>query len=217
MYNKKKIRLAFILPCYNEEKTVQMVINNIPKGYDIIIINDGSSDKTKKIIKKNQRKIFLINNRTNLGYDRTLFRGFEFALKKKYNFVVTLDTDNQFYKKDIISIINENKKFELVLGNRSIKPRIGEILASKIFQNKTGIKDPYCGLKRYKLINKFKNIPKKNYSGLQFLIPFLNSKKIKNKKIKIKKRKDNSRFGNNAKINFLLYYNAMVILNDKKY
>ena len=168
MHNKKKIRLAFILPCYNEEKTVQLVIDNIPEEYDIIIINDGSSDKTEEIIKNNRRKIFLINNQANLGYDRTLYKGFEFALKKKYNFVVTLDTDNQFYKKDIIRIINENKKFELVLGNRNIKPRIGEILASEIFKDRTNIHDPYCGLKRYKLTDKLKNFPKKNYSGLHF-------------------------------------------------
>ena len=120
-------KLSVFFPAYNEEKNLENTLKNtvpvlreIAQKWEIIIINDGSKDKTeevaKKLIKKySQDDIRLINHNPNRGYGAALKSGFYNA---KYSWITFTDADGQFDFKDIKTLIStQNKtKADLVIG-----------------------------------------------------------------------------------------------------
>jgi hypothetical protein len=123
-----KEKVLLIIPAYNEEenilKTYHDIINYNKKNntnYDIVVINDGSTDKTEEIlIKNNINHISLIHN---LGIGGAVQTGYKYALKNNYDIAVQYDGDGQHdvsYVKDIINPI-VNKKADFVIGSRFIK------------------------------------------------------------------------------------------------
>lgn len=206
LFNKK---LAIIIPAFNEEKTIKNVVLKCMRLGNIIVINDCSSDKSFEILNKiNSKKIEILNNRYRLGYDGSLNKGINFALKKKYSFLITYDADDQFYYKDIIKFTKYLKKnYQIVIGVRSYKQRFIENIFAYILDKKYGIKDPFCGLKGYnsKILSLNKKIFTYNSIGTEILLNYLNNiKKIKQIRIKIKRRSDRPRFGNILTANYKL-------------
>ena len=123
--NKK---ILIIIPCYNEEANILNVYESIMKyneknhtNYDVIVINDGSTDGTEKILKNNDIKhVRLIHN---LGIGGAVQTGYKYALNNKYDVAVQFDGDGQHnieYVKNITEpIIRGNADF--VIGSRFIK------------------------------------------------------------------------------------------------
>ncbi len=127
----KNNRLAIIVPCYNEEKTINysieqlllvlnMMINDglVSLNSKIYFINDGSSDKTSEIIEKhlNNKKIALIELTKNYGQQSAILAGLNCVEADMY---VTIDADLQ---DDHMTIIDMVKKYldgyEIVYGCR---------------------------------------------------------------------------------------------------
>ena len=82
--------LSIVVPCFNEQKNIFKVISNIKKSlklskiddYEIIIINDGSTDKTSCIIKSlTDKKIRIIDNKKNIGLGNAVMKGYVVAKK----------------------------------------------------------------------------------------------------------------------------------------
>jgi glycosyltransferase involved in cell wall biosynthesis len=197
-------KIAVIVPVFNEERTIGLVINNIKKIATLIVVNDGSTDNTGLILKKNKsKKIIIINNKNNLGYENALNLGFKKAAKLKFNTLITYDADNQFYIKDLIKIINLSKKFDLVIGRRPYVQRYSEKVLSKIFKLTFGICDPLCGLKAYslKLYKKLGYFDRSLLSGTELMIYGLkNNFSTKQININVKKRWGISKFGSGLRI-----------------
>ena len=112
--------LSLIIPTFNDEKKIKIKANILLKKikkinlkYEIIFINDGSSDNTKfeitKMMKKN-KKIFLINNKINMGKSYSVQKGLK---KTKYNHVVLIDSDLPYFSKfeSIIKLLKKNYDF----------------------------------------------------------------------------------------------------------
>jgi len=85
----KKLQISVIMSVYNAEKylneAIESILNQTFASFEFIIINDGSTDNSLKIIKKyqkNDKRIKLINNRTNLGLIRSLNKGLKIAKGK---------------------------------------------------------------------------------------------------------------------------------------
>lgn len=116
--NKKEI--SIVIPLFNEEKTIQKVIKQIPNHhtYEIIIVDDGSSDKSVENIKKvNRDGLRIISHPKNKGYGAALLTGFKYATG---DIVVTLDSDGQHDPKEIPTLLSpiKNKKADVVIGSR---------------------------------------------------------------------------------------------------
>jgi glycosyltransferase involved in cell wall biosynthesis len=104
------IKLIVQVPCYNEEATLPLVINSIPKfipGVDEVetmIIDDGSEDKTVKIARK-LGVHHIIKNKGNKGLAATFATGLHEALKRGADIIVNTDGDNQYPQQDIPKLI----------------------------------------------------------------------------------------------------------------
>jgi glycosyltransferase involved in cell wall biosynthesis len=142
--------IAIIIPAYNEEKTIIKVVEKCIKHGEIIIVNDCSTDSTRVLCEKMNHKV--INNVVNLGYEKTIYKGIQYALSNKYKFALTVDGDNQNQEVDIKTVIELILKgFDLVIGKRPSFQRESEKLISKITNKFYGLEDPLSGLKAYRL------------------------------------------------------------------
>ncbi len=99
--------VSVIVPAYNEEKTIKGTINSLlaldyPKNLlDIIIVNDGSTDNTKKIIEKYKNKQITIISQGNQGKGCALNNGLK---KAKGTYIACLDADS-FVEKDTLKLM----------------------------------------------------------------------------------------------------------------
>lgn len=100
---KKPLSLSVVLPAYNEEenieRTVLDVIAYLDKkidNYEVIVVNDGSRDKTGDIVRSvssSNPKLSIVNHPQNQGYGSALRSGFE---KSSFDYVFLMDSDGQF-------------------------------------------------------------------------------------------------------------------------
>ena len=122
-----KQNLSIIIPVYNEEKSIDYLIDEIKKikeiipNTEIIVVNDGSIDETKvlleKVYAKNNNFINLINFDRNKGYGHAIKAGVKLA-KSDYISIIDADQTYPFYK--IVDMYNEIKDTDLsmIVGSR---------------------------------------------------------------------------------------------------
>lgn len=123
----KKSKVVLVIPAYNEQSNILNAYNSIKKynskakeKYDVIVINDGSTDNTKDILIKN--KIPHISLVHNLGIGGAVQTGYKYAYENGYDIAVQFDGDGQHdvnYVKNIITPIIEGKA-DFTIGSRFI-------------------------------------------------------------------------------------------------
>jgi glycosyltransferase involved in cell wall biosynthesis len=168
--------ISIIIPCYNEDKTIERLLNrifSIRQKKQIIIINDGSSDKTKSIINKYKNKIdTIIHKKKNEG------KGSCIILAKKFikgEVVIIQDADLEYYPSDYYKLIKpfKEKKTLVVYGSRVLNRNnyknknlaksfrvFGNFVLTYIsnFLNNQRLTDAHTGYKVFKT-KLFKKIP----------------------------------------------------------
>ncbi|MCM8784516.1 MAG: glycosyltransferase family 2 protein [Candidatus Omnitrophica bacterium] len=118
-----KNKILIIVPAYNEEESILEVIketrNYFPEG-DILVIDDGSKDRTKEMVK--DKVNFLITLPFHLGLGVALQTGYIFAKKHSYDFVVHFDADGQHIAEEIPKLLKPLRSGEcdLSLGSRCL-------------------------------------------------------------------------------------------------
>ena len=94
---KKRATVSVIVPVYNQEKYIgrclrSLLAQDFPKNeYEIIVINDGSTDRTSYGLELFKNDIVLINNKKNKGLPYSLNQGIR---KSKSKFIVRVDSDD---------------------------------------------------------------------------------------------------------------------------
>ncbi|MCB9834693.1 glycosyltransferase family 2 protein [Candidatus Nomurabacteria bacterium] len=119
------MKLFVQIPCLNEEKTLGLVLESIPKkisGIDqieILVIDDGSSDQTIQIAKDHGVRHFVKHQR-NMGLARSFHDGVNYALKHGADIVVNTDGDNQYPQAMIGELVKPiiDQRAEIVIGDR---------------------------------------------------------------------------------------------------
>jgi glycosyltransferase involved in cell wall biosynthesis len=149
------MKVVITIPAYNEEKDIERVIHSIKSvikstqyDYDILVLDDGSSDKTVQISK--EAGAIVVSNKRNLGLAETFKREMEECLKLKADIIVHTDADGQYPSEYIPSIIKKVESgYDLVLGSRfgkgkygnsSILKKLGNIAFAKVFSGLLRIK-----------------------------------------------------------------------------
>lgn len=118
-----KDKLFVIIPAHNEQKHISSVIKNV-KGYteNIIVVDDGSTDNTFKLAKK--ENVVVLRHIINLGKGAALKTGCVYALKNKADKLVFIDADGQHEPKEIPRFLKELKEAEIVFGSRRFNEKM---------------------------------------------------------------------------------------------
>ena len=160
---KKLSSLSVFFPCFNEEKNIPLFIKEaldylpqIATKFELIIVDDGSSDNTKKIseeLVKKYSQVRLISHTENKGYGAALRTGLEAA---KYDWVFFTDGDLQFRLKQLTAFIPYTMKHHVIIGYRENRAdgkfRAFNAWLFKVYINllfRVGVKDIDCAFKLF--------------------------------------------------------------------
>jgi glycosyltransferase involved in cell wall biosynthesis len=117
------------IPAYNEELSVGSVVLQV-KGYvdKVIVVDDGSTDKTARIVER--AGVNVVKHNKNLGYGATLKTCFQTALKENAEILVILDGDGQHNPDDIPKLIEPIKsgKADIVIGSRFLQKESKDLI-----------------------------------------------------------------------------------------
>ncbi|MFW6014549.1 MAG: glycosyltransferase family 2 protein [Candidatus Nanoarchaeia archaeon] len=118
-------KIIIVMPAYNEEKMVAKTIRSVKKkGFNnIIVVDDGSSDKTTKVAQK--EGVNVLTHPINRGLGAALGTGIEAAIEENASIIVTFDSDGQHHPDDIKKVIKPiiDKKADAVIGTRLKNPK----------------------------------------------------------------------------------------------
>ncbi|MEW6418547.1 MAG: glycosyltransferase family 2 protein [Nitrospirota bacterium] len=157
--------LSIVIPLYNEEENVQILyerlkktLDPLEKEYEILFVDDGSTDGTLPILEEIQAKdkrVIVLSLRRNFGQTAAFAAGFDFA---RGDVIVTMDGDLQNDPADIPKLLELIKYNDLVSGWRKKRKdpffsrRLPSMVANWLISNVTGVKlhDYGCSLKAYR-------------------------------------------------------------------
>jgi len=115
-------KICILIPAYNAELTIGSVLKKIePLEIDTIVVDDGSSDETKRVA--SEYGVHLLEHISNLGKGAALRTGFQYILQRGYQLVITLDADGQHDPSEIPSLL---RIFQSVKPDILIASRAGE-------------------------------------------------------------------------------------------
>ena len=183
--NKK---ISIVIPVFNEEKNVPIlykrlkeVLDKLPYDYEIIFVNDGSTDKTGKILEeiaKEDKKVKVIEFARNFGQTPAMVAGMDYATG---DVIITMDGDLQNDPKDIPRLLEKIEEgYDVVSGWRknrkdaAVSRKLPSKIANWLIGRLTGVKihDYGCTLKAYRS-DVIKNV--RLYGELHRFIPALAS------------------------------------------
>jgi glycosyltransferase involved in cell wall biosynthesis len=157
--------LSIVIPIYNEEENIQIlheklkeVLDPLEKEYEILFVDDGSTDRTLSILEEIQARdkhVVVLSLRRNFGQTAAFAAGFDFA---RGDVIVTMDGDLQNDPADIPKLLELIKGNDLVSGWRKKRKdpfftrRLPSIAANWLISKVTGVKlhDYGCSLKAYR-------------------------------------------------------------------
>jgi glycosyltransferase involved in cell wall biosynthesis len=163
------VRLLIAIPVFNEESYLHGVLAKVKRyARDILVIDDGSTDRTGPLLDKLHAKgdIHLIRHSSNRGYGQSLIDAFKFADTHGYDWVITMDCDEQHEPERIPEFVRQIQQddADLISGSRylvptpeddappkdrrSINRTITEIL-NDLFG--LGLTDSFCGFKAHRV------------------------------------------------------------------
>ena len=157
--------LSVVIPVYNEEENIRLLheklkasLDLLQQEYEILFIDDGSTDRTLSILEEIQAKdkhLIVLSLRRNFGQTAAFAAGFDFA---RGDIVVTMDGDLQNDPADIPKLLEKIKDHDLVSGWRKKRKdpfftrRLPSMAANWLISKVTGVKlhDYGCSLKAYR-------------------------------------------------------------------
>ncbi len=112
-------RYCVVIPVFNGAQTIGDLVQRVKEqGLPVIVVDDGSQDRTAAVA--SDRGALVISHLQNEGKGRALRTGFEYAVRHRYDGVITMDGDGQHDPEDIPRLIREGEVQHagIVLGNR---------------------------------------------------------------------------------------------------
>ncbi len=123
---KKNLSLSVFFPAYNEEANIadsvrqaESVLKSITPTYEIIIVNDGSKDRTGEIadtLAQKDSHVKVIHHNPNQGYGAAVWSGMKAA---QYDYVFFTDADLQFELSELVDLVKYIPEYQVVLGYRA--------------------------------------------------------------------------------------------------
>lgn len=121
------MKTLVIIPTYNEKPNIKKIIEavfQVNHSYHILVVDDNSPDKTASIVKRLQKKyrrLYLVQREFKEGLGPAYISGFNFALKKKFDYIIQMDADFSHDPKMVPELIALSEGKQLVIGSRYIR------------------------------------------------------------------------------------------------
>ncbi|MEK4177367.1 glycosyltransferase family 2 protein [Aeribacillus sp. FSL K6-1305] len=197
-------KVLIIIPAYNEEDTIYNTVKKLVETckYDYVVINDGSTDGTRRILEENN--LNYIDLPINLGIGGAMQTGYKYALKHGYEYAIQLDADGQHDPDDLEKLVAEieRSQYDMVIGSRfiektnykgSLMRRIGILYFYYLllFISRIKITDPTSGYRivNRKIIKEFSKYYPVDYPEVEVLVKLAQKKyRIKEIKVEMKNR-----------------------------
>ena len=180
-FRQKKV--CVLVPTYNNEKTLEKVLNSLLDYTDqIIVVNDGSTDSTPRLLQQFPQ-INLVSYSPNRGKGYALRTGFSHAVKCGYDYAISIDSDGQHFAEDLPKFLMklEDHPAAIIIGTRNMdqssvpgKSSFGHKFSNFWFWVETGLKmgDTQSGYRLYpvKLMENTKFITRKFEFEIEVLV-----------------------------------------------
>jgi dolichol-phosphate mannosyltransferase len=124
---KNLLKYLVIIPTYNEADNIAKLLQQIlqlPNNFEILIIDDNSSDGTGNIVKalaKKNDRISIIERPSKLGYATAVIEGFKYGINNSFNAVIQMDADFSHNPSYLLEFVKQSKQHQVVIGSRYIK------------------------------------------------------------------------------------------------
>lgn len=124
---KNPLKYLIIIPTYNEADNIAKLLQEIlqlPNNFEILIIDDNSSDGTGDIVKalaKKNDRISIIERPSKLGYATAVIEGFKYGINNSFDAVIQMDADFSHNPSYLPEFVNQSKHHQVVIGSRYIK------------------------------------------------------------------------------------------------
>jgi len=118
------MNICVLIPAYNEEMNISQTLRRVKRiipSNRIIVVDDGSTDNTTDIVKK--EGVYLLKHAENMGKGMTHRTGFDFVIKEGFDAVITMDADGQHAPEEIPDFLNNMDKFDIIIGTREYNIR----------------------------------------------------------------------------------------------
>ncbi|GGH32384.1 glycosyltransferase family 2 protein [Paenibacillus segetis] len=142
------MKTLVIIPAYNEEGSIASVIRDIHRfapSVDIVVINDGSTDRTKQRATEAGAKVLTLPY--NVGIGGGMQTGYIYAKQHGYEIAIQMDADGQHLASELPKLIAQTEQYDLVIGSRyventsyrsSLLRRVGMVFFSNLVTLVTG-------------------------------------------------------------------------------
>lgn len=182
------MKISIIIPAYNEEKRLASALDNIISymaknypDYEIIVVDDGSTDNTIKVAEK--KNVRIIKNPKNMGKGYSVKNG---MLNAGGDYLLFSDADLSTPIEELGNFLNLIKEHEVIIGSRNLSE--SNITATQPFYRRAlgkifpllvsifvlrGIKDTQCGFKLFKKDAAKKIFTKQTIAGFGFDVEIL--------------------------------------------
>ena len=120
------MEISVIAPVYNEEENINRLIENVEKvlkqnfkSYEILLVNDGSTDKSKEILDSVENEnVKVIHFEKNCGQTAATAAGFKYS---EGDIIVTIDADLQTDPEDILVLYSYLENYDMINGRRATR------------------------------------------------------------------------------------------------
>jgi dolichol-phosphate mannosyltransferase len=160
------LRILVAIPVYNELKYAPHVIDKVKRIHgDVLFIDDGSTDGTVELLEQRD-DIYLIKHPVNRGYGRSLIDAFCWADKRGYDWIITMDCDEQHEPEMIPKFIEkiEEDQWDVISGSRYLRQQQGDdlppgdrrsinLMITEMLNDTFGwhLSDSFCGFKAHRV------------------------------------------------------------------
>ena len=164
-----RLNLLIAIPVHNELGHVERVLGEVRRYHDeILVVDDGSQDGTSEVLQDLSRsgRLGWIRHKVNLGYGKSVIDAFRFAAVRGYDWVITMDCDEQHEPRSIPRFIDEinTERWDVISGSRYLRPNADDDLPpssrqkinatiTDLLNRKLGLEltDAFCGFKAHRV------------------------------------------------------------------
>lgn len=160
------MRFLVAIPVYNEARHLPRVLAAVRQhARDILVVDDGSTDRTPALLRK-ERDVAVLTHPENRGYGQSLIDAFRFAGQRGYDWLITLDCDEQHEPAQIPEFVAAARRddADLISGSRYLasfdgddpappdRRRINQVITDLLDQTlDLRLTDSFCGFKAHRV------------------------------------------------------------------